>query len=408
VHFAIVGAGPAGAALGFLLARAGGRVTLLERQTDFAREFRGEVLMPSGLDAIRQIGLGAALDALPQSSISRMALYQGARRLFELPLGAGGPRVVSQPALLEMLAREAGQWPGFTLERGFTVRDLLVRDGVVVGVRGDTPSGPREVAADWVIGADGRASATRKHSGLEFTRISQTFDVVWCRLPLPPELAQQIRLILSQGHFAIALPAPDGRLQIGWVIEKGAFGELRRRGVSEWLGELARAVSPDLGRHIEANRDAVTSPFLLDVVCDHLDQWSAPGLLLIGDAAHPMSPVGAQGINIALRDALVAANHLAPLAPHAANPSAVLAACDRIQRERLPEVRAIQRLQQLPPRFLFGRSARARFLVRWVIPALARSRIVPLFFGLAARRFLFGTTEVRLEEGGRTTRASAS
>ena len=103
MHFAIVGAGPAGAALGYLLARAGGRVTLLERQTDFAREFRGEVLMPSGLDAIAQMGLGAALDALPQSRVTHGALYQGARRLFELPFGTGGPRVVSQPALLESL-----------------------------------------------------------------------------------------------------------------------------------------------------------------------------------------------------------------------------------------------------------------------------------------------------------------
>jgi 2-polyprenyl-6-methoxyphenol hydroxylase-like FAD-dependent oxidoreductase len=403
VHFAIVGAGPAGAALGYLLARAGARVTLLERQTDFAREFRGEVLMPSGLDAIAQMGLGAALDALPQSKIARGALYRGAEALLELPFGDGGPRVVSQPALLEMLASEAGKWPGFSLERGFTVRDLLLRDGAVVGVRGDSPGGPREIEADWVIGADGRASAVRKHSELDRERETQAFDVVWCRLPLPPDLAQQVRLYLSAGHFAIALPAPDGRLQLGWVIEKGAFGELRRRGVSEWLDELARTVSPDLGRHIQAHRDAVTSPFLLDVVCDHLDRWSAPGLLLLGDAAHPMSPVGAQGINIALRDAIVAANHLAPLAAGPADPRALLSACEAITRERLPEVRVIQRLQRLPPRLLFRRSALSRLLVGWVIPALARTRVLPLvFFRLVARRILFGTTEVRLADGGQT------
>ena len=396
MHFAIVGAGPAGAALGYLLARAGGQVTLLERQTDFAREFRGEVLMPSGLDAIAQMGLGAALEALPQRTVSRIALYQGARPLFELPLGQLGPRVVSQPALLEMLAREAGKWPGFRLERGFTVRDLLFRDGVVVGVRGDSPSGPREVAADWVIGTDGRASATRKHSRLDRARASQVFDIVWCRLPLPRFHAEQARLYLSEGHFAIGLPAPDGRLQLGWVIEKGAFGELRRRGVSDWLGELARAVPPDFARHIEQHRDAVSSPFLLDVVCDHIDDWAEPGLVLLGDAAHPMSPVGAQGINIALRDALVAANHLAPLAAGRAEPRALLAACERIRDERLPEVRVIQRLQQLPPQILFQRSAISRFAVRRVLPALARSGALPLVIGLAARRFLFGTTEVRL------------
>ena len=108
MHFAIVGAGPAGAALGFLLARAGGEVTLLERQTDFAREFRGEVLMPSGLDALVQMGLGEALAALPQREVSRIAIYQGARPLFVLPL-ATAARAVSQPALLEMLAHEAAR-----------------------------------------------------------------------------------------------------------------------------------------------------------------------------------------------------------------------------------------------------------------------------------------------------------
>jgi 2-polyprenyl-6-methoxyphenol hydroxylase-like FAD-dependent oxidoreductase len=399
VHFAIVGAGPAGAALGYLLARAGGQVTLLERQTDFAREFRGEVLMPSGLDAIAQMGLGEALAALPQRRVVRGALYRGAEPLLEIAFGDGGPRVVSQPALLEMLVREAARWPGFALERGFTVRDLLFRDGAVAGVRGDAPGGPREVLADWVIGADGRASATRKHSHLDRARPGQSFDIVWCRLPLPADHAEQARFYLSQGHFAISIPAPDGRLQIGWVIDKGTFGDLRRRGVADWLGELARAVSPDLARHIAEHRGAVSDPFLLDVVCDHITDWCEPGLLLLGDAAHPMSPVGAQGINIALRDALVAANHLAPLAAGPADPRALFAACERINRERLPEVRLIQRLQRVPPRVIFQHTAVSRFIVRRVIPALARSGVMPLLFGIAARRFLFGATEVRRTSG---------
>ena len=400
MHLAIVGAGPAGASLALLLARAGARVTLLERQTDFAREFRGEVLMPSGLDAIRQLGLGAQLEALPQSAVERIALYQGARLLFEAPLDAAGPRVVSQPALLEMLVAEAARHAGFRLERGFTVRDLLTRDGVVCGVRGDAADGPREVAADWVIGADGRSSVARKRSSLDRARVLQAFDVVWCRLPMAESLQRQVRLHVSQGHFAIALPAPDGRLQLGWVIEKGSFGALRRRGVADWLADLCGAVAPDLAAHIERHRRDVSDPFLLDVVCDRVAQWCAPGLLLLGDAAHPMSPVGGQGLNLALRDAIVAANELAPLVAGVPEPAALLAACRRIQEERLPEVRTIQRLQQLPPRVLFQRSALSRVAVRWLLPALVRSGVLPLVASRAAQHFLFGATVVRLRAPG--------
>ncbi len=393
---AIVGAGPAGAALALLLARAGGRVTLLERHTDFAREFRGEVLMPSGLDALRQMGLGAELDALPQAEVARVALYRGARPLFEVPLAAGGPRVVSQPALLEMLVAEAARHPGFRLERGFTVRDLVTRGDAVAGVRGDAGSGERAIDADWVIGADGRASVTRKRSRLDSAREQQAFDVIWCRLPMADALAGQVRLTIGRGHFSIALPAPDGRLQLGWVIEKGSFGELRRRGVDEWLARLAGSVSPDLAAHVDRHRGVAGQPFLLDVVCDRVERWSQPGLLLLGDAAHAMSPVGGQGLNLALRDALVAANELAPLAAAPADPDALAAACARVEAQRVREVRTIQRLQQVPPRFLFQRNALSRAVVRWALPALARSGVLPLVAGRVARRFLFGVDEVRL------------
>ena len=396
MHFAVLGAGPAGASLAYLLARAGAQVTLLERQTDFAREFRGEVLMPSGLDAIRQMGLGAALDALPQVAAKEVAIYRDRERLVHLPLGDGGPRAVSQPALLEMLVAEAGKLPGFRLERGFTGRDLVTRDGVVVGVRGDASDGPREVLADWVIGTDGRASVARKRSRLDRARSLQSFDVVWCKVPASEALRNEVRLYIGDGHFAVVIPAPDARLQIGWVIEKGSFGELRRRGAEEWLSQLCETVSPDLAAHVERHRGDLSHPFLLDVVSDQLEEWTAPGLLLLGDACHTMSPVGGQGLNIALRDALVAANHLAPLAAGDADPAALLAASRRIRDERLPEVRAIQRLQGVPPRFLFQRTAFSRFAIAHLLPLLAKTGVLPLLFGAVAGRMLHGVRKVKL------------
>jgi 2-polyprenyl-6-methoxyphenol hydroxylase-like FAD-dependent oxidoreductase len=395
MHFVVLGAGPAGASLAYLLARAGARVTLLERQTDFAREFRGEVLMPSGLDAIRQMGLGDALDALPQQHARQVAVYRDRKRLLQLKLGEGGPRAVSQPALLEMLVAEAGKLPGFQLERGFTARDLVTRDGVVVGVRGDASDGPREVLGDWVIGTDGRASVARKRSTLDRARTLQSFDVVWCKVPAG-ELRDEVRLYIGDGHFAVVIPAPDDRLQIGWVIEKGSFGALRRRGVEEWLGQLSETVSPDLAEHVARHRSDLTHPFLLDVVSDQLQEWSQPGLLLLGDACHAMSPVGGQGLNIALRDALVAANHLAPLAAGEADPAALLAASRRIQDERLPEVRTVQRLQGGPPRFLFQRSAFSRIAVGHLLPLLAKTGLLRPLAGLLLRRVLHGVSEVRL------------
>ena len=401
---AIVGAGPAGAALALLLARRGVGVVLVERHTDFAREFRGEGLLPGGVDALQQMGLGAALDALPQSRVERIEVYQRKRRVLAVDLGesaglAAGPRFVSQPALLELLVAEASRHPGFRIERGFTVRDLLREGPRVRGVRGDTTAGAREIAADYVIGADGRASAVRRRAGLERPRAAQSFDVVWFKLPLPEFLGsgRVARAYLGRGHFCLLFPAPDGRLQIGWVIEKGSFGELRAHGIGEWLSQLMAHVTPDLASHLERCRDGLEHPFLLDVVCDHLEEWSAPGVLLLGDAAHPMSPVGAQGINIALRDALVAANHLGPCLVAGEGPAELDAAARRVVCERLPEVKTIQRIQGLPPKLLFQRSRASRFLVGSVLPLLARTGLAGVLFRSSFRRFALGTLDVKLE-----------
>jgi 2-polyprenyl-6-methoxyphenol hydroxylase-like FAD-dependent oxidoreductase len=236
----------------------------------------------------------------------------------------------------------------------------------------------------------------RKRGGLERGHPQERFDVVWCRVPMPEGWGPVVRMYLGRGHFCIAFRAPDGRLQLGWVIAKGEFGDLRRRGVAEWIEQLRENVSPDLAAHLKEHADALADPFLLDVVCHHLLEWSAPGLLLFGDAAHPMSPVGAQGINIALRDAVVAANHLVPVLRRGGTPLELAAACRRVRDERLPEVKVIQSLQQLMPRVIFQRTPWSRFLVGRVAPLLDRLGLLPLLVGAGARRFTQGTTRVEL------------
>src|SRR5262249_18599152 len=151
----------------------------------------------------------------------------------------------------------------------------------------------------------------------------------------------------------------DGRLQLGWIIAKGSFGDLRRRGIDGWLAEMERHVSPDLAAHLAATRDAITHPFLLDVVSDRVERWSVPGVLLLGDAAHTMSRVGAQGITPPLGAAIGAPTPPAPALGAGGGPEAIAAAGARIEAERLPEVVEIQRLQQAPPRLFFGRGALA-------------------------------------------------
>ena len=401
MRVAIVGAGPAGAALAYLFARRGIEVTLVERQSDFAREFRGEGLMPGGVDALRQMGLGAELDALPQARMRRLEVYLNGRRelaleLSDLPAETPMPRFVSQPALLEMLVAQAGKHAGFELLRGATVRDLVYAGERVAGLRVDAAGVARELRADFVLGCDGRASAVRKRASLERERAAQGFDVVWCKLPLPEFMRGVARGCIGRAHFAICFESPDGGLQLGWAIDKGSFGDIRRGGIEHWLRELEANVPEDLAAWIRAHADAVSSPFLLDVVCDHLDTWSAPGVLLLGDAAHPMSPVGAQGINIALRDALVAANHLGPPLVAGASPAELDRAAQAVTAERLPEIKEIQALQAAPPRMMLQQTPLARFVMRFVVPFAMRTGITALLFRRVFPRFALGTTQVRL------------
>src|SRR5437763_7740121 len=184
----IVGAGPAGMALAYLLARRGVGVTVLETHHDFARAFRGEGMQRSGIDAFRQMGLGEQFDHVPHVEVQTLELYSRGRLVFRDAAAGHGrapARAVSQPALLQMLADEAGKHPSFRLERGVTGRDFLREGGRVVGVRASADDGPREYRADLVVGADGRHAATRKHSGLPEMTAPQGFDVLWLKVPYP-------------------------------------------------------------------------------------------------------------------------------------------------------------------------------------------------------------------------------
>jgi 2-polyprenyl-6-methoxyphenol hydroxylase-like FAD-dependent oxidoreductase len=395
----IVGAGPAGAALGYLLARRGIAVTLLEKHIDFTRAFRGEGIQPSGVEAFAEMGLAEQFERLPQSKVDALEMYQDRRPLARFSADKIGfvARFVSQPAMLDMLAAEAKKYPSFRLEMGVTVRELLFQDGRVAGVRADGPDGPREYRADLVIGTDGRHSITRKHGHFTELEKKQGFDVLWFKVPMPDfwPTRSTVRMELSQGNMTGCLPSSDGLLQVGFTIAKGTFPHLRARGAEAWTEELIGRLTPDMAAYLRANREAVSKAVLLDVVVGRLTEWTRPGLLLLGDAAHPMSPVGGQGTNLALRDTLVAANHLVPLLTSGADHAAIDAAARRIADERVPEIAQMQEYQDRQAKMFQAPTWLDRQMTR-LLPLLASTGLLKLLMGRRLRAIKFGTVPVHL------------
>ena len=398
----IVGAGPAGAATALLLARHGIAVTLVEREPDFARVFRGEGLMPTGLDALDQMGLGARLDALPWRHVESWEIYLERRPIMSIAeptaaLGRRALRVVPQPQLLQHIVAEAQDFPHFTFRAGATVRDVI-RDGEHVrGVRISTPAGETELHADLTIACDGRASVVRRRAELPLDLLPESYDVVWFKLPLPASLAGRspVLIFASGPEVALGYVSWDERLQMAWMVSKGAWRELRQH---DWLARCARLLPEPLADHVLAHRAAVDGPVPLDVIVGRCPRWTRPGLLLLGDAAHPMSPVRAQGINMALRDAIVAANHLVPALRDGED---VQAAVEGVQREREPEIRRIQRMQLTEVRG--QRWARERpWLMKPLLaiaPLLTRRRFVQRAWLRQQHPLRFGVTDVRLRVG---------
>jgi 2-polyprenyl-6-methoxyphenol hydroxylase-like FAD-dependent oxidoreductase len=397
----IVGAGPAGMSLAYLLARRGVGVTVLETHHDFARAFRGEGLQLSGLDAFRQMGLSERLEQLPQTEAKTAELYQDGRlrlRADVAGLGRAGVRLISQPALLAMLAEEAGRFPSFRLDFGTTMRDFLRDDGRIAGVRADAPDGPREYRADLVIGADGRHAATRKHGAFHELTSPQHFDLLWVKVPPPDSYRDRTTGIVATGggHIALAIPTADGHMQVGFMIPKGGYQALRARGEAVWTEELIARLPAFLADHLRVHRDIVAHATLLNVVCGRLTEWTAPGLLLIGDAAHPMSPVGGQGLNIALRDALVTANHLCPVLSAGGDAAAIDAAAARIRDERWPEIVAVQDMQEKQARLFLNPNGLKARLTHWLLPLLLRTGLIQRLFRKHYEMMSKGVVPVRL------------
>ena len=342
----IIGAGPTGLTLAMLLAQRGIVVKLIEISRSFRRTFRGEALMPSGLDAIEQMGLSDLVRAIPHCALDAWEFIIEGRSIFRVdePLEAHGApcTLISQPAFLEAVLGEASKYPNFEFISGSAVRDLLWRDGRVAGViLGDD----RQIAADLLIGADGRNSIVRQQANLSLQQNSSGFDILWFKLPSSPQFeAENVFYSIVAGDNAFGVfRSSEGNLQIGLSVHGNLANNWQQ---TNWIERMIEA-SPDwLATHLQSQAEAVERPVLLSVTVGRCPRWYTPGVLLLGDAAHPMSPIRAQGINMALRDAIVAANHLVPLVKGNPNLGEIDTVLPQIQAEREPEIIQIQKLQR--------------------------------------------------------------
>lgn len=348
-HVIVVGAGPAGVATAYLLAQRGIQVSLIEREAQFDRVFRGEGLMPSGVQALYEMGLGDCLERIPNRKLDAWDFYIDQQRRMRVlepqaKLGNYSTRIIHQSALLAAIAQQAQTFKHFEFYPGWRVRELLYYERGIGGVQATNGADSRDFHADLVVAADGRYSSLRKLAGLSLTQAATQFDVLWFKLPAPAEILAETAFTVClqrQRQFAF-YPSWDERLQIGWIVEKG---QARAEGDRDWIEEFAQAAPPLLAAHFRQHRQALEGPIFLDVIVGLASQWSVPGLLLIGDAAHPMAPNRAQGINMAFRDAIVLANHLVPLLPRGWTAEHLNDTLHAFQAERQPEVEAAQHLQ---------------------------------------------------------------
>ena len=402
----IVGGGPGGAVLALLLARKGVDVTLLEAHPDFEREFRGDTIHPSVMELMDELGLAERLLKMRHSKVQSFTLQTSTGPFTPVDMSRLKTKypyitVMPQTSFLEFIAQEAERYPKFRLVMGARVQELIEEGGVIRGVRYDRREqdgshSSHEVRALLTVGADGRGSRVRRLVGFEPIKTSPPMDVLWFKIPRETGDPEGLVGRFGRGHIAVMLDRDD-HWQAGYVIPKGSFPELRHEGIGELRRQFAELV-PEFSSRVGHLTDW-RKVSLLSVESSRCPTWHKPGLLLIGDAAHVMSPVAGVGINYAIQDAVAAANILTgPL---------------RESQERLVNLdekylAAVQRRRELPTRIIQAVQAQVQRGV--LAPALNSNEPfspplllrllpkIPVLRGLPARLIGYGVWPVHLKE----------
>ncbi len=334
----IAGGGPAGMMLGYLLARAGVDDVVLEKWPDFFRDFRGDTIHPSTLEVLRALGLLHGFLALNPDRAETLGGVIGGLSVTvadftHLPVHCRFIALIPQWDFLDFLAREARRYPAFHLRMETEATALIEESGRIVGVKANSRDGPLTIRAELVVGADGRHSTMRAQAGLAVKNIGAPMDVLWFRLSRNEKDPTQPFGTFDRGRILVLIARGD-YWQCGFVIPKGGFERVRACGLDAFHSDIA-TLAPALADRVHEieNFDSVK---LLSVAVDRLECWQRDGLLCIGDAAHAMSPIGGVGINLAIQDAVAAANILIP--------------AFRRGPPRLEDLKAVQRRREYPTR----------------------------------------------------------
>ncbi|TAJ47271.1 MAG: FAD-dependent oxidoreductase [Herbiconiux sp.] len=381
----IVGGGPAGIMLGYLLARAGIDVVVLEKHADFFRDFRGDTIHPSTLALLGQLGLREEFLRLPHSEVRTLDAVLNGTRIHAidfsvLPAPDDFLAFMPQWDFLNFLAGEAAQFPSFSLLMNTAATGVRRAGAAVTGVTATDADGGFEVRARLTVAADGRGSTVRAATGLEPREFGIGIDVLWFALPKPERVPASTLAYVDRDSFVLTIDRRD-HYQVGQVIAKGHFEEIQANGIEAFRSRIASTAKPFAG--VVGTLSSFDDVKLLSVQVARLNTWYRPGLLCIGDAAHAMSPAFGVGVNYAIQDAVAAANRLAAALLTGTLTEADLAA---VQRRRLPPVRAMQALQ-LRLHEVIGRPDREPVLAN---PPTRRQRaalrmIVPVVRALAPR-----------------------
>ncbi len=383
--------------LALLLARRGVPVTLLEMHRDFDREFRGDTIHPSVMEILDQIGLAEKLHEIPHTKVSGPTLQFANRSIRPFDLGRLKTRfpyilMVPQAKFLEFIASEAAKYRNFKLVMHANVNRLVEKDGAVRGVRYADDDTVHEVRAQLVVGADGRFSLVRRLAGFEPMKTSAPMDVLWFRLPkLPgePEITGGAFGGIGRGRIFVLLERND-YWQSGLVFPKGQYQELHAKGIGAVREQICE-IDPRFAKHAETLTDWHQLS-LLSVESSRCPLWHKPGVLLIGDAAHVMSPVGGVGINYAIQDAVVAANLLSAPLKSGRVTNEHLA---EVQRQREWPTKAIQNFQSFLQNRLIASALLSQQVgnIPWQLRLLTH---IPVLRDLPPRMIAFGPKRVRL------------